>query len=621
MIELNVREGVFENYTKLYALLISVIGLYFFINHTNFESLTLSDWVLIYVLSGTVSLLNYFVVDIPPKGNSLSLDSSVYLATLFIYGINLALYILLISSIAHFFYNRKMAWWKHFFNFSMYCLMISSAYYVLINLSIPIGNIDYENFFGYLFSLALYGLVNIFLMYVFFAFLSKQDLLSALYSMFSEGIFSEALISYSVTLLLSFVLGLMIRDDLFFGLFIFTILVMCLSFVFKKFLYLYQEMSDQANKDYLTGLYNHGYFKDYLKELFRETKKTGGQFSIAFLDLDDFKKYNDYHGHVQGDRLLKFVGEFLRNETKDLGCIVARYGGEEFAIALPRLTKHEAVAFMDQLRKKLNDTPFDGVDRLPYRCISFSCGVAEYESDMYEESELLHKADQALYYSKAQGKNNVQLYDAKRISRDALKFKEDLDAIEEQLKLLLYKDVYTYRHSKRVFKYAMEFSDRLTLTEEEKRTLVLGALVHDIGKIEVSRDIINKTSKLDPDEWEIMKKHVIWGKEIVLSDGRFEEVVPLVELHHERYDGRGYPYGLKGEAIPKLARILCIIDSFDAMTTDRPYQRTKTFSEAIVELRRCSGTQFDPQYVEPFIQMIEEYYPEKVGNENETVSS
>ncbi|WP_370642769.1 diguanylate cyclase [Anoxybacillus sp. LAT_33] len=502
----------------------------------------------------------------------------------------------------------------------MYCLMISSAYYVLINLSIQIGNIDYENFFGYLFSLTVYGLVNIFLMYVFFAFLSKQDLLSALYSMFSEGIFSEALISYSVTLLLSFVLGLMIRDDLFFGLFIFTILVMCLSFVFKKFLYLYQEMANQANKDYLTGLYNHGYFKDYLKELFRETKKTGGQFSIAFLDLDDFKKYNDYHGHVQGDRLLKFVGEFLRNETKDLGYIVARYGGEEFAIALPRITKHEAAAFMDQLRKKLNDTPFDGVDRLPYRCISFSCGVAEYESDMYEESELLHKADQALYYSKAQGKNNVQLYDAKRISRDALKFKEDLDAIEEQLKLLLYKDVYTYRHSKRVFKYAMEFSDRLTLTEEEKRTLVLGALVHDIGKIEVSRDIINKTSKLDPDEWEIMKKHVIWGKEIVLSDGRFEEVIPLVELHHERYDGRGYPYGLKGEEIPKLARILCIIDSFDAMTTDRPYQRTKTFSEAIVELRRCSGTQFDPQYVEPFIQMIEEYYPEKVGNENETVS-
>nr|WP_242401215.1 diguanylate cyclase [Anoxybacillus flavithermus] len=460
----------------------------------------------------------------------------------------------------------------------------------------------------------MYFLINVIILIGFYR--SAQ---SRFTGVFNLGLLKEVFFAYFVTLLLSLVLIILIDNEGFFGLFLFTVLVVLLSITFGKVLEWYQEMANQANKDYLTGLYNHGYFKDYLKELFRETKKTGGQFSIAFLDLDDFKKYNDYHGHVQGDRLLKFVGEFLRNETKDLGYIVARYGGEEFAIALPRITKYEAAAFMDQLRKKLNDTPFEGVDRLPYRCISFSCGVAEYESDMYEESELLHKADQALYYSKAQGKNNVQLYDAKRISRDALKFKEDLDAIEEQLKLLLYKDVYTYRHSKRVFKYAMEFSDRLTLTEEEKRTLVLGALVHDIGKIEVSRDIINKTSKLDPDEWEIMKKHVIWGKEIVLSDGRFEEVIPLVELHHERYDGRGYPYGLKGEEIPKLARILCIIDSFDAMTTDRPYQRTKTFSEAIVELRRCSGTQFDPQYVEPFIQMIEEYYPEKITNK--TVST
>ncbi|MED0686778.1 diguanylate cyclase [Anoxybacillus ayderensis] len=429
----------------------------------------------------------------------------------------------------------------------------------------------------------------------------------------------EVFFIYFVTLLLSLVLIILIDNEGFFGLFLFTVLVVLLSITFGKVLEWYQEMANQANKDYLTGLYNHGYFKDYLKELFRETKKTGSQLSVAFLDLDDFKKYNDYHGHVQGDRLLKFVGEYLKNETKDRGFTVARYGGEEFAIILPKTEKHEAAAFMDQLRKKLNDTPFDGVERLPYRCISFSCGIAEYESDMYEESELLHKADQALYYSKAQGKNNVQLYDEKRISRDALKFKEDLDAIEEQLKLLLYKDVYTYRHSKRVFTYAMEFSDRLPLTEEEKRTLILGALVHDIGKIEVSRDIINKKGKLTSDEWEMMKKHVIWGKEIVLSDGRFEEVIPLVELHHERYDGRGYPYGLKGEEIPKLARILCIIDSFDAMTTDRPYQRTKTFSEAIVELRRCSGTQFDPQYVEPFIQMIEEYYPEKITNK--TVST
>jgi len=598
---------------------ILVLGSIFFMMNMplNKYLYSLDDWVWVYTLSIAAFLLCYFDMRLSPNGNAFSMESSVYLATIFYFGLSHGMMVLFLTYFANFLYNRAVSRRAHIFNFCMYSIMIFSTYKVFILFGGLKGAGNFDSLFPYIVSLFVYFSLNLLITLVFFIVSSHPEFKGIL----NRGLLKEVFFAYFVTLLLSLVLIILIDSEGFFGLFLFTVLVVLLSITFGKVLEWYQEMSNQANKDYLTGLYNHGYFKDYLKELFQETKKAGDQLSLAFLDLDDFKKYNDYHGHVQGDRLLKFVGEYLKNETKERGFTVARYGGEEFAIILPKTTKHEAAAFMDGVRKKLNDTPFDGVERLPYRCISFSCGIAEYESDMYEESELLHKADQALYYSKAQGKNNVQLYDAKRISRDALKFKEDLDAIEEQLKLLLYKDVYTYRHSKRVFTYAMEFSDRLPLTEEEKRTLVLGALVHDIGKIEVSRDIINKTSKLDPDEWEIMKKHVIWGKEIILSDGRFEEVIPLVELHHERYDGKGYPYGLKDEQIPKLARILCIIDSFDAMTTDRPYQRTKTFSEAIVELRRCSGTQFDPQYVEPFIQMIEEYYPEKIIRTDETVST
>jgi len=104
----------------------------------------------------------------------------------------------------------------------------------------------------------------------------------------------------------------------------------------------------------------------------------------------------------------------------------------------------------------------------------------------------------------------------------------------------------------------------------------------------------------------MVKKHVTWGKEIVSTNKKLEDLIPLVELHHERYDGNGYPYGLKGKSIPKLARILCIIDSFDAMTTERPYQRTKTFQEAFAELRQCAGKQFDPQFIEPFISMAKQ---------------
>jgi HD-GYP domain-containing protein (c-di-GMP phosphodiesterase class II) len=145
----------------------------------------------------------------------------------------------------------------------------------------------------------------------------------------------------------------------------------------------------------------------------------------------------------------------------------------------------------------------------------------------------------------------------------------------------------------------------LDLNEDERRLFILGSLIHDIGKLEIPRDVLNKKGALTNDEWEMIKKHVLWGKEIVLASGKYKELVPLVELHHERYDGKGYPYGLKGCEIPRLARMLCIIDSFDAMTTERPYQKTKSFEEAIEELGKYSGTQFDPELASYFIQYIE----------------
>ncbi|BBW96294.1 hypothetical protein GsuE55_11270 [Geobacillus subterraneus] len=329
---------------------------------------------------------------------------------------------------------------------------------------------------------------------------------------------------------------------------------------------------------------------------------------MAFLDLDDFKKYNDRNGHLQGDRLLTFFGKLLQNAVEGTNFTVARYGGEEFAILMPNTIKDEAYVFLNRLRKEVNDTYFEGVEHIPYRCLSFSCGIAEMEKDMYESEELIHRADQALYYAKAQGKNNVQLYDKHHMRLDEIRFKQDLEALEQQVKFFLSKDVYTYRHSKRVFKYALEFGSRLSeLTDHERQTLILGALIHDIGKIEVPRDILNKRGKLEKHEWEIIKKHVTWGREIVAEEKRFDDLLPLIELHHERYDGRGYPYGLKGEEIPKLARILCIIDSFDAMTTERPYQPTKTFEEALEEIKRCAGTQFDPVYAAKFIAFVREH--------------
>jgi diguanylate cyclase (GGDEF)-like protein/putative nucleotidyltransferase with HDIG domain len=604
--------GCLKNYVKWYVTFIYLLGIFLCFWKADFFTQSVEDWVLIYMLSASTLLLSYFTIHLPPKDNSFSMDSAIYLASIFLYGISLTINVLFVSIIIELMYKKRVALWKHIFNFSMYCLMIVGAYYSFILFGGKIGEINTHNLFPYMISLLVYFSLNILLMFLFFFFSGQM-----FKGTFDIGILKEACISYSVTLLLSLVLTILLKEQRFFGLFLFTILVVLLSFAFRKFLYLYQDVSERANKDHLTGLYNHGFFKETLNEYFTDAKKLQQPFCLALLDLDDFKKYNDRNGHLRGDALLQFFGELLKMETKEKKYVVARYGGEEFAILMPNTRKEEALSFLDRLRKKANDTYFAGVEHIPSRCLSFSCGIVEYESGIYDSGELIHRADQALYYAKAQGKNNVQVYNEHNILLDTIQFKEELDAMEQKLKIFLSKDIYTYRHSKRVFKYALEFSEKLDLTDHEKQTLILGALIHDIGKIEVPRDILNKEGKLAPHEWEIVKKHVTWGKEILAAEKGFDDLIPLVELHHERYDGKGYPYGLKGEEIPKLARILCVIDSFDAMTTERPYQRTKTFEEALSEIMRCAGTQFDPFYAKLFTEFIQEKYLSHVPEQAE----
>ncbi|MEW8971520.1 MAG: diguanylate cyclase, partial [Mesobacillus sp.] len=467
-----------------------------------------------------------------------------------------------------------------------------------------IGNIHLTNLVPYISALSMYFFANVILIGIYFLLMAAESLTSVL-----RGIVKETIATYVSTLLLSLVLVILISSQKNFGLFLFITISFLLSQAFKQHFELYKEMSEKANKDYLTGLNNHGYFKELFEKEISIARESEQPLSVGLLDLDDFKKYNDLYGHIQGDQLLKEFGSILLKESKAKGYTVARYGGEEFSILLPDTTSSEAYLFLNDVRKKVNDTLFKGVEALPYGCLSFSAGLAQWEKETYSISELMNKADEAMYFAKAQGKNLVQVYQPLLKSLDdSQSFEKQLEEAEQQLKIFLSKDVYTYRHSKRVFQYAVDFGRKLELPDHEQKLFTLGALIHDIGKLEIPRDVINKKGKLDPHEWEMVKKHVTWGKEIISTNKELEELIPLVELHHERYDGKGYPYGLSGENIPKLARLLCIVDSFDAMTTERPYQRTKSFEEAIQELRVCGGNQFDARYVEPFIEMIEERY-------------
>jgi diguanylate cyclase (GGDEF)-like protein/putative nucleotidyltransferase with HDIG domain len=587
---------------QIYTIIVSLAGVLIFVttNQFAFRSYSLSTWVMVYAMVATVLILEHFVFQLPPEGNQQSMDSSIYLACVFVYGASFALSIQLIGFIIMAIYNRKMLWWKHLVNFAIYTCMISGAAITYHLFGGQTGLFDTTRLSAYLISLSVYFLINIFLVGYYYYLLYKGTLFQII-----KDFIKEALFAYLTTLLLALVLVILLKSSGLFGLFLFLAIGILLSNAFRHTFSMYNEMREKVNKDQRTGLFSHSYFEQKLDIYLKEYRENDTSFALALLDLDDFKKYNDAFGHPQGDRLLSHFGKLVREEIEATDILVSRYGGEEFSIIMPRMNAVQAYEFINELRKKVNDTPFAGVEVFPHGCISFSAGVLEMKKEFYDKSHLVDMADQALYTAKSKGKNTIWIYGEQNNLSTNFNIGNDINEIEQHIKIFLAKDVYTYKHSKRVFSYAVEMAKILDLNEDERRLLILGSLIHDIGKLEIPRDVLNKKGKLTNDEWEMIKKHVLWGKEIVLATGKYKELVPLIELHHERYDGKGYPHGLKGCEIPRLARMLCVIDSFDAMTTERPYQKTKSIEEAIEELGKYSGTQFDPELAGYFIEYIE----------------
>ncbi|MCA0172838.1 diguanylate cyclase [Bacillus sp. RAR_GA_16] len=595
-------KGIFQKFTNVvsvYLALTTIAGSSLFLTQylLTFHQI---NWSLAFTFVAAILLLNHYTILLPPSGNSLSMDSAIYLAVLFVFDLHMTLTLLLITSIIYALYNKKVVWWKHLFNFAIYSIMIIGAYEVFILSGGTIGALSFLNVASYMLSLIIYFSLNVLLIGIFFLLSATENLVQIV-----QGMLKETISSYFITLVLSLILVLLMQQQIILGMLLFLSVAVLLSISFKQYFELYQEVAQKADIDHLTELYNHGYFKSLLEDEIKTAKTTGQPLSIGLIDLDDFKKYNDQHGHLQGDKLLKHFGAELKRNGQDV-YTAARYGGEEFALLMPGKAEREAYHIINHFRKEVNDHYFEGVEVLPHGCLSFSAGVIQYNRNMYDSSEVLEKADQAMYFAKTKGKNYVCVYDANHVPTKTFYNHKEMELLEQQLKLFLSKDVYTYKHSKRVHEYAIEFSHKLKLHPNDQKILVMGALIHDIGKLEIPREVINKKGKLTKDEWEMVQKHVTWGREIVSTNRELHDLLPLVELHHERYDGNGYPFGLSGEEIPKLVRILTIIDSFDAMTTERPYQKTKSIREAIEELEKCAGTQFDPELVHSFVTMIKE---------------
>lgn len=587
----------------LYSFIICLAGLGLFIYQTEPQILQLStsDWGWVTAMSGAAVLLTVFTFQLPPQGNGLSLDSSIYLACIFIFGAPSALLVLLLCSIVLLFIEwGSTPLWKHLNNLAVYCIMITSAAFIFSLFGGRQGPLLSSHLAAYLSAMAIYFILNLLLVGFFYYIIFHENLYNTL-----KAMLTDAVLAYLCTLVLSLVLTVLLFYNGITGLALFLGLSVLISYSFKRLFSMYRDIEERANRDQRTGLFNHSYFEAALEEEMRRSQAGGSALSLAMIDIDDFKKYNDHFGHLKGDGLIVFLADLLKKETGSTDIIVSRYGGEEFTLLMPGYDAVTAKQFIEKLRKTLNNSMFEGSEIFPQGCLAFSAGVAGYRPDVHFKSELVDHADQALYYAKKQGKNMVHVYGNQSLLERDIDFSQDVRDIEQQLNLFMYKDLETFKHSKRVFRYAMDISELLALDNLSKRQFTLGALIHDIGKLEIPWGILNKKDKLAPEEWEMVKWHVTWGKEMALTNNKYKDLAPYIELHHERYDGKGYPYGFKGEEIPRLCRMLTIIDSFDAMTTERPYQPTKSFAEAIVELRACAGSQFDPDLTELFIRYIE----------------
>lgn len=366
---------------------------------------------------------------------------------------------------------------------------------------------------------------------------------------------------------------------------------------------------ESANRDSLTNLFNHRYFHEYLKDYFDRKKHLVKPVSLILMDLDGFKMYNDIFGHQQGDQVLETVARLLEDNVKE-GQVVCRYGGEEFGVILPGVLKEDAGKMASALKNVIDQYIFEGQNHLPKHNLTISAGVSQSFGEADTPASLIERTDSALYRAKFLSSNRVEMFASvfDEFSENHAGDTELLNAIQSVKTLITVinsRDRYTFNHVERVVLYCEKFANYIKMDYETKKKLICAAYLHDLGKINIPKELLIYDGKLTDEQWEALKKHPKDSADIISDVPALNSLAPIVLSHHEHYDGSGYPQGLKGDDIPYLSRVLALSDSFDAMTHRRPYKTTKTVEQAYEEIRRCSGTQFDPKLTEDFIAAME----------------
>lgn len=380
-------------------------------------------------------------------------------------------------------------------------------------------------------------------------------------------------------------------------------------------------LAQHALCDELTGLHNHRYMQERLAQEINRSKRYGRPLAVALLDIDHFKQVNDEYGHLVGDQTLKQLARYLKDNVRDTD-VVARYGGEEFLVIMPETTLDEAVSAADRLRHKVDHSTYEArvsgtigrrASRVALR-FTISIGVAGFPRHATGQDELLMAADLALFAAKRASRNAVRSYDVICAAHSGKC--EDPSSIHQAMRegtlsivraLAAAVDARDDRmrgHSEKVAIYALAMGRSLELSDLETNTLRTAALLHDVGCIGVPDEILKKPGELTDEERDIVALHSVRGAEILAKAPQLTQVAKIVRHHHERFDGSGYPDGLKCEEIPLESRIIAAAEAFDALTSDRPYRSGSSHADALQVMIGASGSHFDPFVVEALSQVV-----------------
>ncbi len=372
-----------------------------------------------------------------------------------------------------------------------------------------------------------------------------------------------------------------------------------------------------ATVDNLTEVLNRQAVLSRLEEELVRATRYGRQLSIVLVDLDHFKRLNDTFGHSAGDRVLNAVARGLRDNVRSVD-IVGRYGGEEFMIVLPETDPDAAASLAEKLRRLISAEPVD-LGEGNIATVTLSAGVAGGLGAHLRLDALVRDADAALYSAKALGRDQVYVFhevaDDGPIRRAAIAPSARLAALdvgrlamgaatESLTAALADRAAWAGRPSTMIAEASIVMARAAGLPEREVDRIRVASLLHDLGKLAIPDDILSKPGELAEPEWRVVAEHPKIGQVVLEQAGALRDAATIVLHHHEWYDGRGYPHGLRGEEIPVGARIVAIADAYEAMVAGRPYRAAVSHEAAIAELRRHAGIQFDPQLVDQFVELF-----------------